>query len=70
MAYMMANPNPESPVYGLVTNGDEFMFIKMLTQEVPQYDLSNVFSLLIPRCNQLGDILQILKQIRRVMLQP
>ena len=70
MAYMMGNPNPECPVYGLVTNGDEFMFIKMLTQEVPQYDLSNVFSLLIPRRNQLCNILQILKQIRQIMLQP
>ncbi len=70
MAYMMANPNPERPVYGLVTNGDEFMFIKMLTQAVPQYDLSNVFSLLIPRRNQLCDILQVLNQIRQIMLQP
>jgi hypothetical protein len=56
MAYMIANPNPERPVYGLVTNGDEFMFIKMLTQDIPQYNLSNVFSLLIPRRNQLWDI--------------
>jgi hypothetical protein len=70
MAYMMANPYPDRPVYGLITNGDEFMFIKMLTQGLPQYDLSNVFSLLIPRRNQLYDILQILKQIRLMMLQP
>jgi hypothetical protein len=70
MTYMMANPNPEVPVYGLITNGDEFMFIKMLTQALPQYDLSNVFSLLIPRRNQLYDILQILKQIRQAMLNP
>ena len=45
MTYMMANPNPERPVYGLIGNGDEFMFIKMLTQGVPQYDLSNIFYL-------------------------
>ncbi|MGF1499297.1 MAG: type I restriction endonuclease subunit R [Elainellaceae cyanobacterium] len=70
MAYMMANPNPDRPVYGLITNGDEFMFIKMQTQGLPQYDLSNVFSLLIPRRNQLYDIFQILKQIRQIMLQP
>jgi hypothetical protein len=69
MAYMMANPYPARPVYGLITNGDEFMFIKMLTQGLPRYDLSNVFSLLIPRRNQLYDILQILKQIRQMMLQ-
>lgn len=67
MAYMMANPNPERPVYGLVANGDEFMFVKMLTKATPVYDLSNVFSLLIPRRNQLHDILQILKQIKQVM---
>lgn len=70
LTYMMANPYPQRLVYGLITNGDEFMFIKVLTQGAPQYDLSNVFSLLIPRRNQLYDILQILKQIRQVMLQP
>ena len=67
MTYMMANPNPERPVYGLIGNGDEFMFIKMLTQGVPQYDLSNIFSLLLPRRNQLQDILRILKQIAKIM---
>ena len=69
MAYMMANPNPNRPIYGLISNGDEFMFIKMLTQGLAQYDLSNVFSLLIPRRNQLYSILQILKQIQQIMVQ-
>lgn len=67
MTYMMANPNPERPVYGLIGNGDEFMFIKMLTAGIPQYDFSNIFSLLLPRRNQLEDILQILKQIAQIM---
>jgi hypothetical protein len=67
MTYMMANPNPQHPVYGLITNGDEFMFIKMLTQGVPQYDFSNIFSLLLPRRNQLEDILRILKQIAKII---
>ena len=68
MTYMMANPNPQILVYGLIGNGDEFMFIKMLTQGVPQYDFSNIFSLLLPRRNQLEDILQILKQIAKIMI--
>jgi hypothetical protein len=68
MTYMMANPNPQIPVYGLIGNGDEFMFIKMLTQGVPQYDFSNIFSLLLPRRNQLEDILQILKPIAKIMI--
>ncbi|NET61642.1 MAG: type I restriction endonuclease subunit R [Symploca sp. SIO2E6] len=67
MTYMMANPNPERPVYGLIGNGDEFMFIKMLTAGVPRYDLSNIYSLLLPRRNQLQDILRILKQIAKII---
>jgi hypothetical protein len=65
----MENPNPERPVYGLITNGDEFQFIKLLFQDNSQYDLSNIFSLLLPLCNQLYDIMRVLKQIRQIMLQ-
>ena len=69
LTYMMGNPNPEFPVYGLITNGDEFQFIKLLIQDNPQYDLSNIFSLLLPQRNQLYDIMCVLKQIRQIMLQ-
>jgi hypothetical protein len=69
LTYMMGNPNPQRPVYGLITNGDEFQFIKLLNQDNPQYDLSNIFSLLLPHRNQLYDILRVLKQIRQIMLQ-
>lgn len=69
LTYLIANPNPERPVYGLITNGDEFQFIKLLIQPNPQYDLSNIFSLLLPHRNQLYDSMRILKQIRQIMLQ-
>lgn len=68
LTYMMGNPNPERPVYGLITNGDEFQFIKLLVQDRPQYDLSNIFSLLLPHRNQLYDIMRVLIQIREIML--
>jgi hypothetical protein len=68
LTYMMGNPNPERPVYGLITNGDEFQFIKLLIQDNPQYDLSNIFSLLLPHRNQLYDIMRVLKGIRQIML--
>lgn len=68
MTYMMANPYPERPVYGMIGNGDEFMFIKMLTEVNPQYDLSNIYYRLLPRRNQLYDVLSILKQIAKVMV--
>jgi hypothetical protein len=69
LTYMMGNPNPQRPVYGLITNGDEFQFIKLLIQDNPQYDLSNIFSLLLPHRNQLYDIMRVLKQIRQIMRQ-
>lgn len=68
LTYLMGNPNPERPVYGLITNGDEFQFIKLLIQDNPQYDLSNIFSLLLPHRNQLYDIMRVLKRIRQIML--
>ncbi|MEG4812382.1 hypothetical protein QUA82_33105 [Microcoleus sp. F8-D3] len=66
LAYMLANPNPERPVFGMVTNGENFMFVKLqIQEEVPKYELSNVFSLL-PRGNQLYDVLHILKRLGRI----
>ncbi len=68
LAYMLANPNPERPVFGMVTNGGNFIFVKLQNQGFPQYDFSNVFSLL-PRANQLYDVLQILKRLGGMALQ-
>lgn len=69
LTYMIGNPNRELPVYGLITNGDEFQFIKLSKIDNPQYDLSNIFSLLLPHRNQLYDIMRVLKQIRQIMLE-
>lgn len=63
LTYMMANPHPEKPLFGLVTNGGSFAFIKLAQGE---YDLSDVFSLL-PRQNKLYDVLSILKQIGKLL---
>lgn len=69
LAYMMANPNSEKPVYGMVTDGSLFMFIKLLKQDPPQYDFSDTFSLLLLRQNKLYDILRVLKQISSLIAQ-
>ncbi|MEB3281279.1 MAG: hypothetical protein VKK42_20385 [Lyngbya sp.] len=65
---MLANPNVNRPVFGMVTNGGNFIFVKLHIQEFPQYELSNVFSLL-PRRNQLYDVLQILKCLGKIAIQ-
>jgi hypothetical protein len=67
LTYMMANPQPSQPVYGMVTDGSLFMFIKLLAQEPPQYDFSDTFSLLLFRQNKLYDVLRVLKQIGRTI---
>jgi hypothetical protein len=67
LAYMMGNPQTEQPVYGMVTDGDLFMFIKLANQQQLQYDFSDIFSLLVARKNKLYDILRILKRFAKLL---
>ncbi|MCU0566087.1 MAG: restriction endonuclease subunit R [Oculatellaceae cyanobacterium Prado106] len=36
LAYMLANPNAERPTFGLVLNGSEFLFLKLVHRDSPQ----------------------------------
>jgi hypothetical protein len=67
LAYIMANPHPDRPTFGMATNGDEFMFIKLSLDRVPQYDISDIFSLL-PRRNRFPEVLRILKRLGEVVM--
>ena len=67
LAYMMANPNPEKPAFGLVTNGSNFRFIKLTKQGTSQYALSDQFTL--DRGDDLYNVLSILKRIGALLLQ-
>ncbi|MFP4299349.1 MAG: type I restriction endonuclease subunit R [Spirulinaceae cyanobacterium] len=60
LAYMAANPNRQLPNYGMATNGDEFVFLKLGTRD--EYDISRSFSL-FPRRHELGQVAQILKAL-------
>lgn len=62
LAYMLAQPDSEKPTFGMVLNGSEFLFIKMVYKDLPRYALSNTFSLL-NRGNDLYPVLQILKRL-------
>ncbi|GAB4344834.1 MAG: hypothetical protein Fur0042_09010 [Cyanophyceae cyanobacterium] len=44
LAYLAANPNPERPSFGFVTNGDEMFFVKLQPPPRRCYDLSRIFS--------------------------
>ncbi len=67
LAYMIANPNPDKPVFGLVTNGSNFIFIKLTKQDTPQYALSDEFTL--RRGNDLYTVLSILKRLGELLTQ-
>jgi len=58
LAYMAANPDRQLPNYGMATNGDEFVFLKLSAED--EYDTSRSFSL-FPRRHELGQVAQILK---------
>lgn len=67
LAYLMANPHSDKPVFGMVTNGDDVLFIKVMQQAgTPQYDLSRVFAI-FTSARELYNILQILKRIGNVI---
>jgi hypothetical protein len=65
--YMMANPNPQSATFGLVTNGSHFIFIKLLHSDRPQYAFSHEFSL-FRTDNELYTVCRILKHFAEIAI--
>lgn len=68
LAYMLASPQQERSAFGMATNGDEFVFLKLSQGETPQYDASRTFSL-FPRRHELGSVLRILKRLGQAVLE-
>jgi hypothetical protein len=62
LSYMLGSPQPEHPTFGMVTNGNDFIFLKLLHQPKPQFANSRLFSLINPG-NDLYEVLSVLKHI-------
>ena len=62
LAYIMASPQPTRPLYGVLTNSDDVLFVKLNRQPQPQYGLSRAFSLYTHQ-SELMTTAQILKQL-------
>lgn len=60
LAYMTANPNPNQPLFGMITTGEDYLFIKLCDRHYAQ---SYKFTLLSDEQNNLFRVLQILKRI-------
>ncbi|MBE9048886.1 restriction endonuclease subunit R [Nostocales cyanobacterium LEGE 11386] len=66
LTYMLANPHPENPMFGCVTSGEDFQFIKLIKQDKPEYALSDKFTL-SKRENELYTVLSILKNLSKIL---
>lgn len=66
LAYLMANPQPKQPCFGMMTNGDEILFVKLTQIENRQYGVSRVFAT-FSSIQELYRVLQILKRISQVL---
>ncbi|HAT12684.1 MAG TPA: restriction endonuclease subunit R [Microcoleaceae bacterium UBA9251] len=65
LAYMLANLNSDRPTYGLLMNGADFLFVKLVKRETPQYAFSRKFYLFNPG-NDLYSVLSILKRLGKL----
>lgn len=66
LAYLMANPQPERPSFGMMTNGDDILFVKLTQMDNRKYDVSRVFSPFTSN-QELYSVLQVLKRISRII---
>ncbi len=62
LAYMMANPDLDKPRFGMLTNGDDVLFVKLRAQPTPEYGLSRAFSIYTVR-SELRSAFQVLKHL-------
>jgi hypothetical protein len=69
LAYMLASPSPGQPVYGMITNGGSFVFLKLVQgPEASHYALSRIFEMRNPG-NDLYPVLAVLKHLKYLVLQ-
>ncbi|WP_416670189.1 type I restriction endonuclease [Egbenema bharatensis] len=69
LAYMISNPAELQPAFGMITNGNEFLFLKAMRQPTAEYANSKLFSLMNPN-NDLYDVLQVLKRLGAAAISP
>ncbi|MHC5610406.1 MAG: restriction endonuclease subunit R [Nostoc sp.] len=65
LAYILAAPQSQDVVFGMITSGGSFMFIKLLKGYPPRYATSDIFDVR-NRGNELYNVLQILKGISQL----
>lgn len=67
LTYMMANPVKERPLFGLATNGEDYIFIK-LDRSSARYDFSDKLTLSTIDNRQFYQTFQILKTLKQKII--
>lgn len=73
LSYMLASPKKTSPVYGLVTNGTDFVFLKLAFQAVPCYgrfscgEAAPSRQFVLGQDHDLERVLQVLKHLAEIL---
>jgi hypothetical protein len=66
LAYLRGNPDKEQPCYGIITNGDEMLFVKLTQKDSSQYNLSRIFTSFTSN-QELYQVLQIFKKLGNII---
>ncbi|BAT53532.1 unknown protein [Nostoc sp. NIES-3756] len=64
LAYMAVHPKPEQSLYGMITNGSSYLFVKTLGK---QYGISDLFATRSQYLNNLSGVLKILKHLGTII---
>ncbi|MGB3292299.1 MAG: hypothetical protein WBB01_04795 [Phormidesmis sp.] len=67
LTYLMANAQPAQPLFGLLTNGNKILFVKLAQEPSLQYGLSRAFSL-YTLSSELTGAFKVLKQIGQAIM--
>lgn len=62
LAYMMANRNSQNPIFGMIMNGEDYIFIK-LDRQLGQYALSKKFTLDNFQSNEFYEVVRIMNRL-------
>lgn len=69
LAYMMANPNSDKPVFATILNGEDYIFVK-LDRQLRQYAVSKKFTVANPQYNELYDVARTIKRVISLYQEP
>ncbi|MEA5532931.1 type I restriction endonuclease subunit R [Crocosphaera sp. XPORK-15E] len=67
LAYMMANSHQKRPVFGMVTNGEDYIFVKVIHQH-KQYDYSDKLTLSKRNNTDFYQVFQVIKKLKQLLI--